>query len=795
MKVLALSLMLTAVLVVTTNSTVIYVPNDQPTVQAGVDVASVGDTVQVAPGTYYENVTIDKTITLLGETKISTVINASDSGDCILVTAAGAVIKNLSVQQGGVEGPWETFWDSGIKIVEADSVVVEDCFICNNGAAGLSLTTSSYCIIQGCYISQNVIGIYFFENPYGPYSNNASNQIIGNVFIMNSSTGIRFEHCGGIYHSANIVRSNYIAGNGVGMSMIMSEYNEITYNYFYLNTGMGLALSMCMGGGENNTIHHNSFNNNNAYGVQGSDWGGGTDYWYSVSEQEGNYWSDYEGVDNNSDGIGDTPYVIEGGETSDLYPLMSPEDSDGDGAIDSVDNCPGLYNPNQSDNDCDLIGNYCDNCTDIDGDGYGNPGYAANICPDDNCPSTYNPNQEDFDGDGVGDSCDFHAPEIDEIWTECLGLLVDNDGNFGVKGNEGNGGCNMDYTYYGDECDPSAEIYLFDGSPFVLRINGDDTLLSQAIHNTHNYRRVGWGHPYEGVNYGYYFDFYKSGTIVTEDFTIGLEQWFWVPRNPDTCNFIIRALRVYSFDGEQHDNVSIGTGIDWDIPSDYSGSENEGGFDSTYRLIYLQGLETDGQGCQSNAARFGGEALLSFYMNDTCATSFGSQPYSAYVAANADYLWPAHGFAASTLDSLIHIPGYVIDYDTVDLHAVMTYFVDQTLLPGDTLTIYSVLTTVHEGSLPVLLNSVAMARTWFANHIAADCLCCVGLRGNIDGDPAGGIDISDLVYLVDYMFAGGPQPPCLDEADVNGDAIIDIADLVYLVDFMFNGGPPPVACP
>lgn len=63
-----------------------------------------------------------------------------------------------------------------------------------------------------------------------------------------------------------------------------------------------------------------------------------------------------------------------------------------------------------------------------------------------------------------------------------------------------------------------------------------------------------------------------------------------------------------------------------------------------------------------------------------------------------------------------------------------------------------------------------------------------------DIDHAGdGVTISDLVYLVDYMFLGGPPPPILEAADVDGSGgPIDIADLVYLVDYMFNGGPAPV---
>jgi hypothetical protein len=74
--------------------------------------------------------------------------------------------------------------------------------------------------------------------------------------------------------------------------------------------------------------------------------------------------------------------------------------------------------------------------------------------------------------------------------------------------------------------------------------------------------------------------------------------------------------------------------------------------------------------------------------------------------------------------------------------------------------------------------------------------CCLGaIRGNVDYDLGDAIDISDLVYLVDYMFTNGPVPPCLDEADMNGDLAIDISDLVWLVDYMFTNGPPPVACP
>jgi hypothetical protein len=77
--------------------------------------------------------------------------------------------------------------------------------------------------------------------------------------------------------------------------------------------------------------------------------------------------------------------------------------------------------------------------------------------------------------------------------------------------------------------------------------------------------------------------------------------------------------------------------------------------------------------------------------------------------------------------------------------------------------------------------------------LSTGCQCVI--RGDINHDGSQIIEISDLVYLVDFMFTSGDALPCMEEADVNGDATNDIADLVYLVDYMFNAGPAPVPCP
>jgi hypothetical protein len=74
--------------------------------------------------------------------------------------------------------------------------------------------------------------------------------------------------------------------------------------------------------------------------------------------------------------------------------------------------------------------------------------------------------------------------------------------------------------------------------------------------------------------------------------------------------------------------------------------------------------------------------------------------------------------------------------------------------------------------------------------------CCVGIRGNVNGDAGDDVNVADLTSLVDYLFRGGPTPDCQKEANVNGDAgeQINVADLTYLVDFLFRGGPQPPSC-
>ncbi len=60
---------------------------------------------------------------------------------------------------------------------------------------------------------------------------------------------------------------------------------------------------------------------------------------------------------------------------------------------------------------------------------------------------------------------------------------------------------------------------------------------------------------------------------------------------------------------------------------------------------------------------------------------------------------------------------------------------------------------------------------------------------NLDGQ----VSVSDVVYLINYLFKGGPAPQIFIVADVNGDGKVSVSDVIYLINYLFKGGPAPIA--
>ena len=141
-------------------------------------------------------------------------------------------------------------------------------------------------------------------------------------------TGFTIRNSGNGYKDAGIdIDSDYakIAGNIIKECKygIINEFwghNCKIYSNTIKKNTIGIFIYSI--NPNNNLFYHNNFieNNINAYDESSSVW--------SYNEK-GNYWHDYKGVDEDGDGIGDTPYYIPGGTAEDKNPLMKEYETPG----------------------------------------------------------------------------------------------------------------------------------------------------------------------------------------------------------------------------------------------------------------------------------------------------------------------------------------------------------------------------------------------------------------------------------------------------------------------------------
>ncbi len=90
-------------------------------------------------------------------------------------------------------------------------------------------------------------------------------------------------------------------------------------------------------------------------------------------------------------------------------------------------------------------------------------------------------------------------------------------------------------------------------------------------------------------------------------------------------------------------------------------------------------------------------------------------------------------------------------------------------------------------------NSTAAFRPYLT--VTFDPPCCIGIRGDIDGNGTTA-DVQDLTYMINDIYRGGPDSPCPEEADLdNSGTPSTVQDLTYLINDIFRGGPNPPACP
>jgi hypothetical protein len=136
-------------------------------------------------------------------------------------------------------------------------------------------------------------------------------------------------------------------------------------------------------------------------------------------------------------------------------------------------------------------------------------------------------------------------------------------------------------------------------------------------------------------------------------------------------------------------------------------------------------------------------------------------------------------------------------YDGVNL----TEFVDRTSELGLSNPEVSSFGTDNQGEIYIVLLSGSIYKI-VPDGVASQCNldCCQGIHGNTNGDPEDKLNISDITYLISYLFGApaGPPPPCLAEGNANGDpeTKINITDVTFLVTYLFGvpSGPEPPTC-
>jgi parallel beta-helix repeat protein len=183
-------------------------------------------------------------------------------------------------------------------------------------------------------MSGNSGGLYLSDSDWNTFVDNIilDNRIRGvmvqnsenNTFIRNDigrNGGIGLQ--GSYAYNITLTNNSVFKNNGFGIYLFVTRTGSITHNELWNNSDYGVCINNCF----DTEVYLNNFIGNlgspQGYDNQNNTWDNGT---------HGNYWSDYNGADSGDDGIGDTPYALDGG-AEDSLPIMNMTDTNAPRAI------------------------------------------------------------------------------------------------------------------------------------------------------------------------------------------------------------------------------------------------------------------------------------------------------------------------------------------------------------------------------------------------------------------------------------------------------------------------------
>ncbi|WMW24959.1 NosD domain-containing protein [Methanolobus sediminis] len=213
---------------------------DYTTIQAAVNAAIPGATVLVYPGTYVENVNVDKrlNITSTDGAAVTNVIAASTNDHVFEVTADGVKINGFNVSGATY------YYKAGICLHYSDYNTLTNNSATNN-YNGIFLWGTSNSMLANNNVSKNRDGIYLHSS--------TDNTLINNNALNNSFSGIYLR-----FSSNNFLTNNKVSLNADdGILLSGSNNNILTNNSAAGNDVFGIVLEYS----NNNMIYNNIFNN------------------------------------------------------------------------------------------------------------------------------------------------------------------------------------------------------------------------------------------------------------------------------------------------------------------------------------------------------------------------------------------------------------------------------------------------------------------------------------------------------------------------------------------------------